>query len=361
MAETEQQSGFVAWVRAQSGIVRALVFTGIMVAILLGLILLATGIFYLNVQNIPRVASAAILNDVTVSEHVIFEDEQAYPGALATAPDGTLYIGSFATGAVWSADAEGNYAEIPATREQIGSVIGLDVDAEGTLYVLDRIDPLTRAGAIVWQITSEGDLTQMGELPLDGRTQVIEPNDIAVDDAGNVYVVDWALERVMRLDPNGDASIWWVTRDDTGDPAPTALAYSAADDSLLIGDLTLNTIYRVPTTATDTFAATETIYRHDRAIDTPGINGLTVAPDGTLYVAALDVNRVGRIGDDGELVYLAGAFRGASDVAYVPTQDRLYVNNWDQRWLQPVSFLFFNFDVGARLPFSVDAVQLSAQ
>jgi sugar lactone lactonase YvrE len=256
-------------------------------------------------------------------------------------------------------DGEGSLSEIPESRETIGSVIGLDVDSDGALYVLDRVEALTLSGAVIWRIT-EGDIAQIATLPAEGTRRISLPNDIAIDDAGNIYVtdVDSALRRIWRFAPGADSGeIWWIAPQDPANPA--GLAYDSTNQRLLVTDVAGDAIYAIPLDAEDPSAATETIYRYDGPVaETPGFNGLTVAPDGTIYVAELGQNQVSRL-EDGELVALAGGYRGSSDVAYDATSGRIFVNNWDQSWLTPVQFFIVRFYVDARLPFSVDVVETS--
>ena len=85
----------------------------------------------------------------------------------------------------------------------------------------------------------------------------------------------------------------------------------------------------------------------------PGFDGVTVTPNGDIYVAALGQNGVARVAG-GELTYIAGLFRGASDVDYSAAIDSLYVTNWNQTPLvipgdQP------------QLPFALDIIDLSPE
>ena len=80
-----------------------------------------------------------------------------------------------------------------------------------------------------------------------------------------------------------------------------------------------------------------------------GFDGITVAPNGDVYLALLAWNRAARL-QDGELLMLARDFRGASDVAFDAERDRLYVTNWNQ----------FSLGFGTRpqLPFAIDVIEL---
>ncbi|MFN8452238.1 MAG: hypothetical protein U0521_27485 [Anaerolineae bacterium] len=98
--------------------------------------------------------------------------------------------------------------------------------------------------------------------------------------------------------------------------------------------------------------ATEVIYHHGDRANPPGFDGVTVTPDGVVYVAALAQNGVARV-DDGKLDYIAGLFRGSSDVDYA-APNRLYVTNFDQASIViPV--------VHPQLPFAIDVIEFKSE
>ncbi len=357
--DEQPRKGFIGWAQRQSGPVRFGIFFGGIIGVIVLIFAVSAVLYYLNVRGFPRSVPVALEESVTTEEFVVFDDEDAYPAALATTDNGRLYIGSYISGTIWFADSAGERSEIPGTREAIGSVVGLDVGADGALYVLDRVEPLMVAGAVVWRI-AEGEIEQVASLPADGLQRVSLPNDIAVDDAGNLYVVDTdsSLRRIWRFAPGADSGEnWWIAPQDPANPA--GLAYDSANERLLVTDVARDAIYAIPLDADNPASATETLYLYDGVgTEPPGFNGLTVTPDGTIYVAALAQNEVMRL-RDGTLLPLAGGYRGSSDVAYDPTTGRLFVNNWDQSWLTPVQFFVVRFFVEPRLPFSVDMVQVN--
>lgn len=360
---SESNNRLIQWTQQQRTGIRILVFVSLMIAVLILIFCVAAFLYYLNVNNLLRRESLAILPNIQVREFLRFDDEEAYPARVAVGADGTVYTGSYATGALWAVDSTGQAQELADSRAAIGSVIGLDLAPDGSLYILDRRDPLLDRGAIVWRYDGTT-LEQITTLALTGTNAILKPNDLTLDGEGNLYVVDWGLERVLKLAPPAyQPEVWWVSPHSAeAQSAPTAIAYHATANSLLIGDLLLNKIYEVPVTSADTLADSRVLYEHRRTSDNPGFSGLTVAPDGTIYVAALDMNSVARLDTaSNELIYLAGAFRGSSDLAYDALHQRLYVTNWDQRWLQPVSFIFIEFDVKPRLPFSLDVIEFAAQ
>jgi hypothetical protein len=95
--------------------------------------------------------------------------------------------------------------------------------------------------------------------------------------------------------------------------------------------------------------ATETLYQHGLRTNPPGFDGVTLTPDGTVYIAATGQNGVARL-EGSELLYVAGLFRGASDVEY-SAPNRLIVTNFD-------SFSLVVPAVQPRLPFALDVLEL---
>ncbi len=313
-----------------------------------GIFFLVACTLFLITQTVlvPRSNGQALIPEVSVIEFAALPDGDAYPAAVAAAPDGTLYTGSYATGALWRIAQDGGVSEVPGSRDQIGAVSGLAVSADGTLWVVDVLDTDARsAGGRLWRMTPDGEISEFGALDGDVRG-FIAPDDIALDAGGNVYVSDRGRNEILRFTPDGAGASWWQpTGDDTSTQrAITGLAYDAERDTLLVTDPEINEIYRVSLSD----GATEILYSHGGREFAPGFDGITVAPDGAIYVAALGQNGVARVGD-GELDFIAGLFRGASDVEW--SGGRLFVTNFDQASLVlPL--------LRPSLPFAIDAITL---
>lgn len=329
---------------------RSLIFALFLFAFVLFFLSLVALLFVSSLNATPRSLPVTLLEGVQVHEFATLPDDDAYPYALALGPDGTLYTGSYASGAVWAITPQGAVSELPGTRVRIGSVTGLAVADDGTLYVLDRVEPLAARGALLWTL-------RPGETPalfarlgdeMDDANAIV-PGFMALDGQGRLYISDRGPDVVWRLDDDGQAVLWW--RPPGGSVhEPTGLAYDPLHDAMLIADAAANSIYRVPVAAEVPSAATEVVYRHDRDHNLPGFGGLAVAPDGTIYAALLAQNQVARVAD-GALIYLAQDFRGASDIACDALCSRLYVANWDQLGL-------LGLGIQPRLPFALDVVEL---
>ena len=100
------------------------------------------------IGSAPRSQAIPLADGLTVREFAILPAEDAYPAALAIRADGTIFTGSYQTGALWSISPEGDVREIAGARDLIGSVTGLDVAPDGALYILDRIAALEAKGAV---------------------------------------------------------------------------------------------------------------------------------------------------------------------------------------------------------------------
>lgn len=345
--------------------VRIGLFLGVALAILLALVLITLAVGVAIVQNSPRLVSVPLVAGYTVSEYMPLPDDDAFPAAVAVDANGTLYTGSYVSGAVWAITTNRVMVEIPGTREQIGSVTGLTVGPDGLLYVLDRISPLQTAGARVWTIAPDETLTLLHDFTGE-RADILQlPDDIAVDSAGRIYITDRGISAnndiVYRITPDGTEGVWWQSPPVTNarSYAPTGLAYDAERSVLYVTDSTLDILYQVPINPDGSAGENVVLYdrRQGNEPTPPGFDGVTVDDQGRVYVAALGTNRIGMYDPNtGLMTYIAGNFRGAADVVFSPLTQRLYVANWDQRSLLPTQVLFLMVETRPHLPFALDVI-----
>lgn len=324
---------------------RLLIYLLIIVGVFFLVAAIAVFVALLIINEAARPVGRAVVDTVTVREFAILPDDNAYPAAVAVAPDGTVYTGSYDTGAIWSITPDGVVTEVPNTREIIGAVTGLTVAADGTVYVLDRLvaNPRSGGGAL-WEIADNNLVLEYGEMLDDSG--FISPDDITTDPAGNVYVSDRGRREVWRFDAEGVGSLWWVPPDaeHNGTPVlPTGLAYNPMTDSIIISDSETGWVYSVSLDG----QTTEILYENLAGEGNPGFDGLSVGDDGTIYIAALANREVIALRPDGTLTTLANNFRGVSDVEFY--QDRLYITNFDQRSLVLPGIV-------PQLPFALDVM-----
>ncbi|MDZ4765522.1 MAG: hypothetical protein SGI73_13305 [Chloroflexota bacterium] len=344
---------------AQRRLVFILIFGGFL-ALLLGItVLLASSALNAN----ARQQSVALVETVSVRQFAALPDSDAYPASVVVAPDGTIYTGSYATGAIYRVDVDGNAAELPGTRTEIGAALGLAFAADGALLVVDQIDtdPRSSGGSLV-RVPLNGDVIDtFFALPADG---FVAPQDVAVDATGAIYISDSGLNQVYKFDADGrNGVVWWIPPSylTAARLAVSGLVYDATTDTLLITEPEGGVIFRVALSD----GTTTEVYRHGAGAEfPPGFNGITVTSDGAIYAAALGQNGIVLVqppaadapaNPDGTpatatLAYIAGAFRGAADVAFDAPRNRLIVANFDQSSLVlPL--------VEPQLPFALDVIE----
>jgi sugar lactone lactonase YvrE len=145
---------------------------------------------------------------------------QLSPRGVATDGTGGLLIGTFlnrirrvSPGGMIST-AAGNGTSFfssdggPATLAQIDPD-GVAVDAAGDLYICDlsnnRIRRVTPSG-IISTVAGSGSQGYSGDGGPATSAQLARPNDVAVDSMGNLYIADTLNHRLRRVTPNGTIS-----------------------------------------------------------------------------------------------------------------------------------------------------------
>ncbi|HEX2032177.1 MAG TPA: SMP-30/gluconolactonase/LRE family protein [Actinomycetota bacterium] len=246
------------------------------------------------------------------------------PASVAASPDGALAVGSLHNAAV-SVVPPGRDAPVNVTSGAVpGSTrfllpSGMRYAEDGTLFLVDT------AGRGVRAARPGGSVEGVPLAGPDGEElELLYPTGLAVAADGTLWVADTTAHRVVRIDPEGAASVAVGSSEPSpepsfagdGGPADEALlAYPGAlalgpDESLYIADTGNRRIRRVlPDGTIETVAgngrrrfagdggpATET------AIGTP--RGMAVDSAGTLYFTA--GHRLRSVSSDGTISTVAG-------------------------------------------------------
>lgn len=187
---------------------------------------------------------------------------------LVALPDGTLYATDFANQTLRKITPDGKVSTYAGTTQ--GSVDGtlasaqfngptaITRDAKGNLYVTetgrltDASGRQITAGA-VRKISPEGKVSTLAEHPysLGPNTPPLDdPQGIAVDSNGMVYVSDAERSLIYRITPRGRRTVFSGSQPGNADGLPAIAAYNAPsallannDGSLLLAD-SLNNIIR---------------------------------------------------------------------------------------------------------------------
>jgi gluconolactonase len=249
----------------------------------------------------------------------ILTDELDHPEGVAWGRDGRIYAGGEA-GQIYAISLEGEVEEVANTG---GSILGLAVDAAGSIYACDegncevvRIDP--ESGRV--QTLSSGTRDD----------SMREPNYPAFDTAGNLYVTDsggWQKDTglIFRINPGGNTSVWsrFLPR------YPNGCCLSPDGRSLYIVESCFPGVSSVPILSDGSAGDPAAI------IEMPGTvpDGIALDSAGDLYIACYRPDRIYRFTKKGVLEILADDPTGVvlntpTNVAFVgPRLDLLAVAN----------------------------------
>lgn len=255
-----------------------------------------------------------------------------YPEATALDAAGNLYIASRSQvrkvdtqGIITSVAGDGSNTctageGLPATSTGV-CASGLDVDAAGNLYIADY-----HYTQRVYRVGADGILTRVagnGEWGFSGdggpaTSARVNAVDVAVDDAGNLYLTDFLNNRVRRVDTSGIITTVagtgeWGSAGDAG-PATSALLagpHGVATDqagNIYVSDTGNNRIRRIDPNGTISMFVGA--YSSAARLDYP--KGLDLDDAGNLYIADFGNNRVVRADPSGNATVLAGDTEGFS-------------------------------------------------
>jgi uncharacterized delta-60 repeat protein len=221
----------------------------------------------------------------------------------------TTLAGSVSSG---SADGTGNAARFNHPR-------GVAVDASGNVYVADAsnqtIRKITSAGVVTTVAGSVGSIGSTDGIGSAARFN--DPRGVAVDASGNVYVTDYVNHTLRKITSAGVVTTLagkapsWGSSDDTGSAArfydPNAVAVDAIGN-VYVADTSNNTIRKI------TSAGVATTWVGTAAqLDRP--EGIAVDASGNVYVADTFNHTIRKITSAGVVTTLAGSAgnRGSAD------------------------------------------------
>lgn len=220
----------------------------------------------------------------------------------------------------------------PATAAELAYPAGVAVGADGRAYVADtenhRIRRIELNGFLT-TLAGTGERGFSGDGGLATAARLDTPTGVAIDSDGGVYIADKGNHRVRRIDPNGVITTVAGTdpagyRGDEGlataagldhpsgvTRAPDGTLYIADLGNLIIPEASNNVIRRVaPNNIITTLAGGVDGFRGDggpvSAARFFGPNGIAAGPDGSIYIADTDNNRIRRAGPNGLITTVAG-------------------------------------------------------
>lgn len=293
---------------------------------------------------LPAIGTTASAQS-SVETVVEIPSEERVPENLAIDSEGTLYFGITA-GEVWQLTADETQQtglslnDVTQIATLPGSVIGVEVTPDGSLYVASQAD----TGTGVWQVPQDGSDPALFATITPKNQEEVFPNDILYDDeyqrllvteSFNGHVYEVPLE---ATDPDSAASVWLGA--DTLDTAsfgangltfgPNGAVYVAVTRATNDEGEDVGRLVRVPV-ADDGSAISARPYLESPAIF--GADGITTRNQ-HVYVAANSLNEVVRVTPDKQTTTIASSDEGLvfpSDVVFGTAeqqQDDLFICNF---------------------------------
>lgn len=226
----------------------------------------------------------------------------------------------------------------PATQATLKTPAGLTFDKKGNLYIADRENHRIRkvdAKGVITTFAGNGTAGFSGDGGPATQASLHLPAGVVFDSKGNLYIADRSNNRVRMVGTNGVIKTVAGNGDDgyRGDAGPAIQAnldkpFGLAvdkDDNLYIADRGNNRVRKVNKDGIITTVAGDggyffmgdngPAYRASIA----GPTGVVVAPDGTLYIADRNNNRVRAVDSLGMIRTVAGTgqqdYNGDSELA----------------------------------------------
>ncbi len=256
-----------------------------------------------------------------------FSNLTAVAGAIAIAPDGSVYVADTDFNRIQHFNGEGvfigQWGHDGSGDGQFNEPSDIAIAADGSVYVADfrnnRIQHFTATGVYVGQWGSEGS----------GSGQLSNPKGLAIAGDGSVYVADSGNDRIQHFSGDGVFLGQWGSKG-SGDGRfefPTDIA-TAADGSFYVVDIYNHRVQH--------FNA-DGVYLNQWGSKGKGVGlfyypqGIAMASDGSVYVVESDNHRVQHFSAAG--VYLgqwghfgsnAGQFKFPAGIA-IAADDSVYV------------------------------------
>lgn len=246
----------------------------------------------------PAEPPPAVQEAVALDRLEIAAEGLDHPEGLTIAADGTIYAGGEA-GQIYAVDPGGELREVANTGG--GQVLGFAADGDGRLYVCDyelakvlRVDPASGAVAVYASGTAE--------------RSIRVPNWPAFDADGTLYVTDsgdWRAGNglIWAIRPGGRAEVWSERVRDF----PNGIALAPDGRSLFGVESTPGRLFEIPIEADGSAGEPRALQELGMAVVPDGV---TVCADGSLLIACYRPDAIFRWSESGGLEVLVADPQG---------------------------------------------------
>jgi sugar lactone lactonase YvrE len=220
-------------------------------------------------------------------------------------------------------NGEQGYAGGTGTAAKFSEPRYVAVDSADNVYVADfgnhRIRKITPAGVVT---TFTGSTAGHAE-GTGTAAQFDQPNGVAVDGAGNVYVADFGNHRIRKITSAGVVTTLAGSTEGYAEGTGTAAQFKNPRDvavdsagNVYVADGGNNRIRKITSAGEVTTLAGSTLGYAEGTGEAAKFNfplGVAVDSAGNVYVADNDNNRIRKITPTGEVTTLAGSTQGDTD------------------------------------------------
>jgi sugar lactone lactonase YvrE len=253
---------------------------------------------------VPAASAAA---DDHVETFATFDPAAAeFPEGIAIDKTGNVYVSMIELDQIWKIDRSGSRSIVSEFAAGSGPA-GLAVDPTGTVYVaVSAFDPATgQPPALkgVYRVARDGTNEH-----LPGTEVIAFPNDVTLDEQGNVYATDTAGGAVWRISKDGSVAIW---KDDpllAGDGSfgfgfPIgANGIAVRQNKIIVANTERGLLVEVPVRP-DGSAGIPTVLAESPLL--VGVDGIALDVHGDVYAGIGVQNLVIRVSGDGSVRTLA--------------------------------------------------------
>ena len=179
----------------------------------------------------------------------------------------------------------GTLAEVPSATG------GVEVDAEGNVYMGDMGPAPDRTGTTVYKITPQGEVSTFA-------TGFLGASGNAFDSKGNFFQSNLRRHSVSKVSPSGEVSTFVE-----GVIAPVGIAIDD-EDNLYVANCGGGSIQKVTAAGESSIYAASELFKC--------ANGITLGPDGNVYVANFRDGHVLKVMPDGSVSIFADVPGGSN-------------------------------------------------
>lgn len=257
-----------------------------------------------------------------------------FPYGVETDAEGNIYVADYYNHRIRKITPSGDVSTVvgsgtpgnadgTSTTAQLNYPSDLEIDASGTMYIVDRGNHRIR------KVSPSGTVTTLagssaGYVDSTGTAaRFYYPYNLVLDGSGNVYVTDFANDRIRKVSPAGVVTTFAGSTggyaEGTGTAAqfdgPYGIAIDAAG-ALYVGDSANQRIRKITSSGVvTTFAGSGSVGDADgkgAAAQFNSPRGIALDTLGNVYVADYSNHRVRKINPTGTVTTLAGSTQGTA-------------------------------------------------